>query len=67
MGVGKSIKQELGKERVFISPAFFLMRTSRKDTLKKFETAIKMALPYLKGYIKRFTPVFELIKARKER
>jgi len=26
-------------------PAFSLVRTSRKDTLKEFETAIKMAPP----------------------
>lgn len=31
------------RERVSFFPVFFLGRTSRKDTFKEFETAIKLA------------------------
>jgi len=36
-----------GEREIFIFPAFSLVRTSRKDALKEFETAIKMALQIL--------------------
>jgi hypothetical protein len=32
-----------GERESFIFPAFSLVRVSRKETLKEFETAIKMA------------------------
>lgn len=44
MVVGRSYYQSrIGERESFIFSAFFLVRTSRKDTLKEFETAIKMA------------------------
>ena len=36
-------QSRIGKRESLIFPAFFFVRTSRKDTLNEFETAIKMA------------------------
>ncbi len=36
-------QSRIGEKGIFIFPAFFLVRVSRKDTLNEFETAIKMA------------------------
>jgi len=36
-------QSRIGKKRDFIFPTFSLVRTSQKNTLNEFETAIKMA------------------------
>jgi hypothetical protein len=47
MGAGEShCQSRTGEREIFIFPAFSLVRVSRKDTLKEFETAIKMAPLY---------------------
>jgi len=44
VGVGGShCQSRIGERESFIFPAFSLVRVSRKETLKEFETAINMA------------------------
>ena len=40
---GLHCQSRIGKRESFTFPAFFFVRTSRKDTLKRFETTTKMA------------------------
>jgi len=39
----QKVKSIIEEREIFIFPAFFLVRVSRKETLKEFETAINMA------------------------
>jgi len=46
---GLHFQPKKGKGKSFIFPAFSLVRVSRKETLKEFETAIKIAPHFLKA------------------